>query len=154
MLRDGMTGDWLGTFMGHKGAVWSGKLSEDGSRAVTGSADFTASVCLPSFCSVPNLRGVSIFSKVWDTFTGQSILTLSHNHIVRSVDISSKATHLVSGGQEKKLRLFDIQHPDTPSFFTTPELKDQGLAHSENIKSVIYDEANQQIVSADQRTLK
>lgn len=32
------------TDIGHKGAVWSSKISLDTSRAVTGSADFTAYV--------------------------------------------------------------------------------------------------------------
>ena len=46
MLRDWL-GDWLGTFLGHTGAVWSSRLSQDGSRAVTGGGDFTAFVIFP-----------------------------------------------------------------------------------------------------------
>jgi len=146
MLRDGSTGDWLGTFLGHKGAIWTAKLDTDGGRAVTGSADFTA--------------------KVWDTFTGSELATLAHNHIVRSVDISPSGSHIVTGGQEKKLRLYDVERPETEPFvFVTNESEASGstLAHDGTIKSVVWDDERSQVVSAgedkivrwwDLRTLK
>jgi len=90
MLRDGLTGDWIGTFIGHKGATWQARISSDASLAATASADFSA--------------------KVWDTTTGETLHTLTHNHVVKAVAFPPQAQPqiLATGGAEKKLRIWDL----------------------------------------------
>ncbi|EMF13252.1 WD repeat protein [Sphaerulina musiva SO2202] len=152
MLRDGLTGDWIGTFIGHKGAVWSARLSDDATLAATGSADFSA--------------------KVWDTFTGETLHTLQHNHIVRAVAFppQDRPQVLATGGMEKKLRIFDLS--GTSSNARTPGEETNGATngitnpdppsyeigageHQGAIKSIIWSrDINVIITAADDKKVR
>ena len=44
ILCEGITGDWVGTFEGHNGAVFSAVMNDAVTLAATASADFTACV--------------------------------------------------------------------------------------------------------------
>jgi len=91
MLRDGATGDWIGTFAGHKGAVWSCRLDPKAYLAATASGDFSA--------------------KVFDAITGKELFAFPHRHIVKTVDFSPDSRLLATGGHEGLLRIFNLQQP-------------------------------------------
>lgn len=67
-------------------------------------------------CCNPYLY-ISLYSKVWDTHTGECLHTLQHAHIVRAVAFpaQSRPPILATGGFEKKLMVYDIsQATDSP----------------------------------------
>lgn len=109
MIRDGNTGDWIGTFIGHKGAVWEIASNITASFAATGSADFTA--------------------KIWNACNGDELLSLPHAHVVRCVDFSrdDRTSYCFTGGFEKKIRQFDLETQKTINQFG---------GHTTNIQSI------------------
>ncbi len=130
MLRQGDTGDWIGTFEGHKGAVWGVDLNRDATKAATGAADFSA--------------------KVWNAVGGEELLSLQHKHIVKSVNFSADSTELATGSNDKVLRIFDIQEGASHD---EPTLKLEG--HTSGIKQVLFSSDEKRLIScADDKTMR
>ncbi|KAJ1871026.1 Actin- protein 6 [Coemansia sp. RSA 990] len=132
ILRDGSTGDWLGTFVGHKGAVWSAMLSSDTLRAVTASADYTVD---GGFYFDSN-----VCSKVWNAITGQELVSLMHDNIVKSADFAGSNELVATGGQDKSVRIFDVNRPDKPTIVAS---------HTAPVRSVKWTQHRNMIISAD-----
>lgn len=132
MLRQGNTGDWVGTFLGHKGAVWCVSINNQASRACTGSADFTA--------------------RIWNCMTGDSLMEFPHDHIVRSCQFSpGSAEKIATGCQDKLVRVFDLnQAQQTNSRDPLIVLK----GHEKTVKRIIWESENVILTASDDKTLR
>lgn len=85
MLRNGETGDWVGTFEGHKGAVYSSSFNTGATRLVTGSGDYSAIV--------------------WDALDGTLLHRWQHPHYIKSVDWWGN--RIATGNYDSNVRIFD-----------------------------------------------
>jgi serine-threonine kinase receptor-associated protein len=126
MLRNGVTGDWLGTFVGHKGAVWSAHINSTAEKVVTGSADYTA--------------------KIWDALNGEEIHSFNHARIIKTVNFSQDNNHILTGGQDKALRIFDLSKPEAEPLIME--------GHSQPIKTALWVDQNTIISGAQDSTFK
>lgn len=75
--------------------------------------------------------------------------SLPHHHIVRSVAFSPSSNHLLTGGQEKKVRIFDLQKPDAEPIFLGTD-----IAHDGIIKSVVWIDEWNTVTAAEDGTVK
>jgi hypothetical protein len=105
------------------------------------------------FAVPTHARALRCCSKIWDTYSGQPLHSFPHNHIVRSVAISPSASapRLLTGGQEKKVRIFDIGKPDAE-----PDILSEGggLSHDGTIKSVLWFDENIGVSGGEDRVIK
>jgi len=119
MLRRGETGDWIGTFIGHKGATWSAHINNTANLVGTGSADYTA--------------------KIWDALSGKELHSFAHTRIVKSVNFNADSSRVLTAGQDKVLRIFDLSNPDS-----APQTLE---GHTQAVKTALWCRDQKTIIS-------
>jgi len=100
MLRSGTSGDWVGTFSGHRAALWDVSLNADATKAVTGGADFQ--------------------SKVWDATTGEELEARVFEHCVKVAQPHWQENKLVVAGHFGHVKLFELGGGNVPATQAVP----------------------------------
>ncbi|NEQ50352.1 MAG: hypothetical protein F6K11_09505, partial [Leptolyngbya sp. SIO3F4] len=162
-------GPMIRTLEGHSSLVNSVVLSDDGTRALSGSYDTTLKLwdlttgetirtleCHSSrvtsvVLSDDGTRALSgsddTTLKLWDLTTGETIRTLEgHSSIVTSVVMSDDGTRALSGSYDTTLKLWDL---------TTGETIRTLEGHSSFVTSVVLsDDGTRALSGSDDKTLK
>jgi eukaryotic-like serine/threonine-protein kinase len=99
-IWDTVTGQKLLTLRGHAADVSTVAFSPDGKRLATGSDDKTVMISAP--------RSSDKTVKIWDTVTGQELLTLrGHAAGVSTVAFSPNGKRLATGSNDKTVKIWD-----------------------------------------------
>lgn len=162
-------GTLVRTLLGHSSAVRALALSDDGTRALSGSDnavlkfwDIESGALLRTFSghsggvtavalSGDARRAISGSSdqtlKLWDTSTGDLLRTFEgHSSGVNTVALSTDGRRALSGSLDRTLKLWDVEHGTLLRTFE---------GHSDSVNSVILDERGQRVLSgSSDRTLK
>jgi WD40 repeat protein len=90
MVRDGTTGDWIGSCMGHKGAVWCCRIDTQTQTLIgTASGDYSA--------------------HIYDGITGQCLYQFQDaKHILKTCDFNTDTTLFATGGHEGMVRIYNL----------------------------------------------
>jgi len=55
---------------------------------------------------------VCVVRKVWNAVSGDELQSFPHKHIVKCVEFSDDGKQLLTGSNEKLLRIYDLNNPD------------------------------------------
>lgn len=120
-----MTGDWIGTYLGHKGAIWCTRISKDGTLAASSGADFSANL--------------------WNSKTGELLVSLPHKQIVRSCDLSPGASlaeyssaRLITGSQDSSVKIWNITEKSVDLEWSIATTGPDGSTTPQPIRSALW----------------
>lgn len=104
-----------------------------------------------------------MYSKIWNSHTGEVLFTLKHEHIVRAIAYPPNTSDMVAtGGFEKKLRLWDLQAASKKLAETTEEVAVESSeaheigagTHTDPIKAIVWAPDPTKIITASGKTLR
>lgn len=123
MLHNGETGDWVGTFEGHKGAVYCSAMNAEATMVVTGSGDYSAIL--------------------WDALKGTLLHQWHHPHYIKSCDWWE--SRISTGSFDGHVRIYDVTRPDADPVVLH--------AHDKSVKACYFVSSIQGLVTASESTV-
>lgn len=91
---------------------------------------------------------INIFTgKVWNAGNGEELHSFKHKHIVKSVSFDQDSNYLITGSNEKLIRVFDLSQPNSsPQVYT---------GHGGAVKRALFCRNDKYVVSvAEDKTLR